>query len=347
MIGTRQREGYDIDHLAARWYARQRSGEMTGADEQAMQAWLEADPQHRAAYDSVAMAWSALAVARDHPRLLAMREALPPEPPRLLARFVIRRAIAAALVAGVLGVAASTAWIAWGPSSRLADQAFQTGVGQKTTVSLPDGTEVTLNTGTRLRTRADAERRLVYLDQGQAYFKVAKNRAHPFVVHAGGRTITALGTAFDVRVGPDRFSVTLVEGKVRVEQPVRPADTAAAPARARPTIEATELAPGSELTAIDDEQWTVARTDTAKVTGWVRDQLIFEREPLSAVVEEMNRYSVRKIVIADASVAGTLVSGNFRPGDVEGFAQAIEAYRYGAISAETPQMIELSEPPAK
>lgn len=341
MTGPRDLDEDEVDHLAARWYARGRSGEMTPADEQAMQAWLDADPQHRVAYDSIAMAWSALGVARDHPRLMAMREALPLEPPRLLARFATRRAIAAALVAGVLGVAASTAWIAWGPSDKLADQSFQTGIGQKTTVTLPDGTEVTLNTGTRLRTRADADRRLVYLDSGQAYFKVAKDRAHPFVVHAGDRTITALGTAFDVRVDRDRFSVTLVEGKVRVEQPVRPVE--AAPSSAKTPIEATELAPGSELTAIDNQQWTVARTDTAKATGWVRDQLIFEREPLSAVAEEMNRYSVRKIVIADASVAGTLISGNFRPGDVEGFAQAVEAYRYATISAETPQVIELSE----
>ena len=96
------------------------------------------------------------------------------------------------------------------------------------------------------------------------------------------------------------------------------------------------------MTAANDEQWTVRRTDIVKATGWTRDQLIFEREPLADVVAEMNRYSVRQIVIADPTVAQTLVSGNFRPGDVEGFARAVEAYRYASITRDTPAQIELS-----
>jgi len=104
---------------------------------------------------------------------------------------------------------------------------------------------------------------------------------------------------------------------------------------------------GSELVAAADQQWTIAPTDVVKVTSWVHDQLIFEREPLSQVAEEMNRYSVRKIVIADARVGRTLVSGNFRPGDVESFARALEAYHYASISADTPEGIELSQATAK
>lgn len=339
----------DIDHIAAHWYSRARSGAMSAADEGAMHAWLEADPQHRAAYDAVEMAWSALGFVRDHPRVMAMRETLPPEPHRFLASPIARRALAASLAAAMLGTGLSAGWSVWRPGPELANQSFRTGVGQKTTINLPDRTEVTLNTGTVLRTRADAERRLVYLDQGQAYFKVAHDRAHPFIVHAAGRTVTAIGTAFDVRVDRGRFQVTLVEGKVRVEQPVRASRPAApgAPVVARPAVESTDLAAGSELVAASDQQWTVTRTDILKETGWVRGQLLFEREPLSDVVAEMNRYSERKIVIADAQVGRTLVSGNFRPGDVEGFARAVEAYRYARISADTPARIELSAVPAQ
>ncbi|MND04722.1 hypothetical protein D3C83_251260 [compost metagenome] len=53
---------------------------------------------------------------------------------------------------------------------------------------------------------------------------------------------------------------------------------------------------------------------------------------------------MRKIVIADPKVGQTLVSGNFRPGDVEGFARAVEAYDYARISADSPESIELSTP---
>jgi len=351
MTGPADLEMEDLDAVAARWYSRVRSGAMPAQEEKAFEAWLDADPQHRAAYDAIDLAWGALGLVRDHPRVMAMRETLPPEPNRFFARPWARRAVAACAAAVVAGAGLSAAWLVWRPGDELANQAFRTGVGQKATVNLPDGTEVTLNTGTVLRTRADHDRRLVYLDQGQAFFRVAHDKAHPFIVHAAGRTVTAIGTAFDVRVDHGRFSVTLVEGKVRVEQPIAPVKTPLGVVRpqapAPRSIQSTDMVAGSELIAATDQQWTIAPTDIVKATSWVHDQLIFEREPLSQVVDEMNRYSVRKIVIADARVGHTLVSGNFRPGDVESFARALEAYRYARISADTPDGIELSQAQAK
>jgi transmembrane sensor len=330
----------DEDDIAARWYARTRSGEMTTPERAEMEAWLAGDPAHQAAFDAVAQAWSALDLVRADPRVLAMRETLPP--PRRAVSPMTRRAIAASLAAVVVAGAVSGAVRFW-PSRAFADQSFQTGVGQKTTVTLPDRSVVMLNTDTRLRTTRDADRRLVYLDRGQAFFDVAKDPSRPFIVHAGGRTITAVGTAFDVRVGAKGLSVTLVEGKVRVATPV-PASRAPGGEPARRGVETTEMVAGSQLVAPDAQRWTVTRTDVVKATGWVRDQLIFQAEPLSDVAAEMNRYSVRKIVIADAGVGRTLVSGNFRPGDVEGFARAVEAYDYARISSNNPDSIELSAP---
>lgn len=332
----------DPDEVATVWFARRRSGAMTPQEAGVLAGWLAADPAHQAAFDAVLQAWSALDLVRADPRVLAMREALPA--PRRLGSPMTRRAIAACLAAVVMVGAVSGAARLW-PSRAFADQSFRTGVGQKTTVTLPDRSVVMLNTDTVLRTRADKGRRMVYLDRGQAFFRVAKDASRPFVVTAGGRTITAVGTAFDVRVGARGLSVTLVEGKVRVASPVPAAGAAAQGAARRPAaVETTEMVAGSQLIAPDDQRWSVARTDVVKATGWVRDQLIFQAEPLADVVAEMNRYSVRKIVIADAAVGGTLVSGNFRPGDVEGFARAVEAYDYASISADSPERIELSAP---
>ncbi|HEX5775359.1 MAG TPA: FecR domain-containing protein [Caulobacteraceae bacterium] len=337
----------DADHVAADWYSRARSGRMTLAQEAELQAWLDADPAHQSAYDAVERAWSALDLIRVHPRVLEMRDALPPEPPRLLRRAFFRRAIAASLALALVGAGAATGFKVWPPDGVLDSQTLSTGAGQRTVVTLADGSEVMLNGGTLLRTKSDPDARIIYLDKGQAFFRVAKDRAHPFVVHAGGRKITALGTAFDVRVGPDRFAVTLVEGKVRVETPVAPARPAiggpAAPQRAvRPATEATEMVAGSQLVADDTRRWAMARTDVEQATSWTRDQLVFESEPLAKVVAEMNRHSVRKIAITDPAVGEILVSGNFRPGDVDGFARAVQAYEYARISAVREGRIELS-----
>src|SRR5690606_34195438 len=118
-------------------------------------------------------------------------------PPR---RNFLRPALAAGLAIAILGGSGVlTVQNLLGPKP-LATQAFRTELGQRSTVTLPDGSVVTLNTDTVVRTRADGERRLVYLDKGQAFFEVAKDPRRPFVVTAAGRTVTALGTAFDVRV---------------------------------------------------------------------------------------------------------------------------------------------------
>lgn len=323
----------DIDDLAAGWFARQRAGDMMAAEAEALDAWLDTDPAHRAALDALSRAWMRAEAARDDPEILAWRERA-----RRRVYWPHARAAAAVLLAAVLlggagwqlGRAGLLPW-----SGRFYDQEFQTDLGQRATFTLRDGSKVTLNTGTRLRTVAAQGRRLVYLDRGQAYFRVAKDASRPFVVKAGGRTITAIGTAFDVRVEPKRFEVTLVEGRVRVETPsARPAK-AAAP-------QTTELTPGAQLVASTAADWSVQQTNTARETSWLAGRLMFENEPLGAVAEEFGRYSERRIVFADPELARTPVTGTFRSGDLSGFVRALEQYQLARVVEETDDTVRLA-----
>lgn len=324
----------DPRDIAAGWFARQRSGEMTSEDRATLRAWLEEDPAHRIAYLSVRRAWGGSAQLRADPQVLEIRE--------LWSRHQPRRAlgrIAAALAA--VAVLSSSGFVSWrivtGPHP-LADAAYRTAVGKQETVRLPDGSEVTLNTDSVLRTRADKDRRLVYLERGQAYFRVAKDRRHPFVVTAAGRTVTALGTAFDVRVDNGAFMVTLVEGKVRVEEPV---PTRGAGPQQAVNFQATEMIAGSRLVATAREPWRVTPANVVVDTSWTRDILIFDNQPLSAVVAELNRYSEKKIVVADHGIESTPISGTFRPGDVDSFVRTIQAYRLARAGADTADAVQL------
>jgi transmembrane sensor len=258
--------------------------------------------------------------------------------------------IAAGLAVAVAGLAAiGGREILW-DAHRYTAQTYQTGVGQRATVTLPDGTVVTLNTDSRVRTRGSADRRLIYLDRGQAFFKVAHDKAHPFVVTAAGRTITALGTAFDVRVDDGKtFKVTLVEGRVRVEALPHAAPAARRsggdPAASAPAPgQATEMVAGTELVARDDTKWDLGRTDVRRETSWTTGQLVFYATPLKQVVAELNRYSERKIVLDDQPFADRPISGTFRAGDVETFARGLETYRMARIVEETDSAVVLSEP---
>ena len=333
--------------IAARWFARRRSGGLTAEESAELDAWLDADPGHRQAFRDLQVAWRDVETMRDDPRIMAMRAeavAVRPGPTRAF----VMRALAASLVVAVIGLAGVWGGHTLWTGKQFSDQEYRTGIGQRATVTLPDGSVVTLNTDSVVRTRASGDRRLVYLDRGQAFFKVAKNRARPFVVTAAGRTVTALGTAFDVRIDDGRtFKVTLVEGKVRVEAPapvslVR-AGTAGADAPAS-RIQATEMVAGTQLTAADDTRWNLAKADIQRETSWTSGKLVFYSVPLSEVVAELNRYSERKILIDDAPYADRPISGAFRAGDIETFARGLETYKMAQIEASTDESISLAPP---
>jgi len=330
MSGRRQID--QAREAAIDWFVRSRTA--GGDSDQAFRAWLDEAPDNAPAYEEVERAWAVAADAEEDPYIEAMRLRLGEQS----ARRKTRRALAAAIAAGVIGLSAA-GFYQWAAPRSLADQTFRTGVGQQATVTLPDGSAVTLNTDTVVRTRANGERRLVYLDRGQAFFKVAHDRRHPFVVAAAGRTVTALGTAFDMRVDHGALRVVLVEGKVRVEAlPPRPA--AAKPAETRQPL-ATEMTPGSQLIAPDDAEWRLTRTNVVEETSWLHGQIIFDDEPLGSVVEELNRYSNRKLVLADPGLQQVRISGIFRPGDLDGFARALRTSRMAQLGDETDSEVRI------
>ncbi|MGE5500652.1 MAG: FecR family protein [Ignavibacteriales bacterium] len=328
-----------LEEIAAGWLARQRSGAMSPAEAAELAAWLAADPDHREAYEHLESLWRASAHLRTDPQIMALRdEAARAWPPRARRRWFPAAAAAAVAVAVLGGWQAISPQTA--PTTELVrpgnEQVFSTGVGQTATVTLSDGSVVTLDTDSRVRARRVGDQRRVWLDRGQAFFKVAHDAAHPFVVAAGGRTITALGTQFNVRLDRDRVEVVLAEGRVRVEG-AKPFLT---PVAQKPP--AADLTPGSRLVAAPDQRWQIAKVNVDTATSWRRGQLVFVRRPLGEVVDEINRYSEKKIVVADASLAEAPITGGFPEGDVEAFVRAVEGYGLATVSSDSDSKVVLS-----
>ena len=131
--------------------------------------------------------------------------------------IITASACAACLVAGIIGT-----WFVMGtgPQEDLSKlYTVRTEKGQKTTVMLPDGTTVWLNSDSRLSydMTYDLKERNVSLS-GEGYFEVAKDPERPFTVHTADYNVTALGTAFNISSydSSNEAVTTLVEGKVRV-----------------------------------------------------------------------------------------------------------------------------------
>jgi transmembrane sensor len=322
--------------MAAWWLNERRSGDMTVESERAFEGWLAADPANRAAYDQLEQLWSALGAAAADPQLMAAHES---DRRRFNGGVRLRwGALAASLVALVAGASVLSvdgvaprgegAAAVSHPFSQ-APAEFQTSVGQRTTVTLPDHSVVTLDTDTILRVHDKPGERLVSLERGRAFFKVAHDPSRPFIVQAGGHRVRAIGTEFDVRVGPRQFEVTLIQGRVKVETP----------SLFRATATTAQLVPGQRL-EIDGSRPELMRVDLKSETTWHEGRLTFTRDTLADAVAEMNRYSDKKIVF-DGGVPEKSIIGVFRAGDVDSFAKALTMNGIAQIKSESENTIEL------
>lgn len=294
---------------AAAWLARLESTGRTEATEAGLRAWLDADASHRTAFEKAMDLWAIL------PGAAAVREGQATGNPQPLAQagWSGRRATRPlALVASLmLAILVAGWWALHQPTG------YSTAVGEQKVATLEDGTRIALNTDTQLRVRYEEKRRSIVLDDGEAMFEVARNPARPFVVTAGDKIVTAIGTSFIVRKTGGAVTVTLISGKVRVD--TRPA--AGVDVAARSAI----LAPGERFSGTADAAAMVMPVSSEAATAWRRGQVMFNDTPLSAAVAELNRYGGPQIDVADPRLGALTVSGVFATNDTAEFADAVAA----------------------
>ncbi|QYC09311.1 FecR domain-containing protein [Brevundimonas nasdae] len=291
------------DRQAAEWHVRLGKRPVSAATLSAFKVWRET-PVNADAYRRVEMLWrSAGGLGADADVQALTRETLKATAPR--ERAWTRRLIpATALLAGLGAVVLLASF--WLQTRNL----YSTEVGQHEVIRLADGTQVRLDTDTRVRVQFTGAERQIVLEQGQALFTVAHDADRPFRVSAGATEVTALGTVFDVRRRPEGARVTLLEGVVVVTD---------ADARAGGTW---RLRPGQQVETAKSNVTPVA-VDAVEVTSWTQGRLVFRGTPLREAVAEINRYLPDKIVLAVGPLADTPVNGVFATGDGDAFVAAV------------------------
>jgi transmembrane sensor len=180
-----------------------------------------------------------------------------------------------------------------------------------------DGSHVTLNTNSAIRVALSNTERHVQLDQGEAYFEVARDPARPFVVSAGNKRVVAVGTAFSVRRLGNDVRVSVTEGKVRIEE--QPLLTG--------TPQSMSLLAAGNVANTEHGSILVQRESPAEVEeslSWRSGYLTFREITLSDAVAEFNRYNSRRIVIEDSAVGDIRLSGRFRTTENDAFVRLLE-----------------------
>lgn len=328
---SRAREARD---RAAQWLVAREEPGWGEVDQAGLDAWLAESDMHRVAFLRLEQGW------READRLGSLGPAMKPDTlqqdnersPYRTARWWMPVAAAASLVA-VLGIGwQQLAPRHGGSPPQIASTRYDTKVGGHETIGLPDGSKVELNTASVVRTAVGNTTREVWLDQGEAYFEVAHDKNRPFVVHAGNRQVTVLGTKFSVRRDGDKVAVFVREGRVRVD------DIENARAVRSTTITGGDIAltrgPATLVTAKSEE-----RVESA--LAWRDGMLNFDQERLSDVAAEFNRYNRQKLIVSDPAAAGIRIGGMFpasKPGD---FVRLLRD-AYGLKIEETPDTIRIS-----
>jgi transmembrane sensor len=293
----------DTERAASAWFARMNADDVTADDRTRFEAWLRAHACNAKVYAELSATWQELVKSGPLVRAVnfgqVMNAASAPPARR-------RRWAAAAVAAGIGALVLGAGWNLYRQQE---EGRFQTEIGEQAAVKLPDGSSFDLNTNSRVSVDYSQRSRVIRLERGEAFFKVAHDTQRPFWVRAGDYWVRAVGTAFNVYLRPTGVEVTVSEGTVNVvnatandSPPTEPAATAAA-------VTAGEQADARGRAEVIHELNSAQLT---RLLAWRKSSLYFQDQPLGEVVNELARYTTLKIEIDDDALRQLPVGGTFQ-----------------------------------
>jgi transmembrane sensor len=312
----------DSDRLeiASDWLLRIQDGSLDSEDLTQWLQWYDADSANREAFERVQATFesihalplserSAWASRLDDPQQserqqFRERNLFDRQIWRLLVplSWFSRRVWAPVFTVTLAFIAGIVIWHLGGDRS-IETAAFKTERATHRDVFLPDGSRIRMGAKSQLFVNFTSQTRYLVLEGGEAFFHVAKDSERPFLVQAGGVTVRAVGTEFNVRRVMDQTIVAVTEGAVDVLQSLEPDHRRPRQATARNTSETIHLVAGEQVSIGPLEPVvSIKQIEPKAVKGWQEGRLEFADEPLGMVIDTINRYSHRDVVITDQPV---------------------------------------------
>lgn len=307
---------------AAVWFTRWLDGGLTAREQRFWEAW-RALPENQRAFDAISELWQALGDLR-------RREASTAPAHRGFKRIAVK---AAACIA-VLIVAAGGGLALMQRSAPVT--VLQTSEREWQTWTLEDHTVVRAGPRTSLEIELSGGYRKVRLADGDAYFKVAKDPARPFVVTVDEFSTRAVGTEFAIsRKADGGVSITVAEGVVAVS-------------RSESIAGAVKLSAGEGVIVKGASPIVPRRVDVANALAWRDRRLVLDGESLETAVSEFNRRNSVQLEIADPALAAKkVVRGTFQLDDPQTFARMLEKTGLVVIVREGPNLLRLEPRPSQ
>lgn len=334
---------------ASEWFSAQSEGELSRNEREHFLDWLRESPAHVEEYLELARLWdemgqvdalqrvdvdTELAKARNIVMALDNTPESIEEAEASQDRGTKWWPALPSIAAGLL-LAVTAGWWA-GLFDGLSNGTVTTAIGEQRSVTLDDGSVISLNTQSSVRVQfAEGERRAELL-QGEALFDVTRDERRPFIVVAGTAEVRVLGTTFNVYREDDRTAtVTVLEGRVAVttNDTTNPVSAAAPPSQPEASGSAVPVEAMAAVELTQGQQARIGHTgavvepaavNVEKAVAWTDRRLIFENTRLEDVLAEFNRYNTRELRVNDPVLAALKLNGVFESHDPNSLLQYLE-----------------------
>jgi transmembrane sensor len=336
--------------------SRRLSGEATPAEVEELMQLLERSPQKQYLYGLLHSWFTDLPSASSGPltedaefearfsRIVDQPDTNP-APRRIPKRLLYITSVAASIIAVLF-----LSWtlyhkrsIASRPSRTIPGEEVLAKAGTRTRLVLPDGTQVWLNSNSKLRysNEFNTESREVGLE-GEAYFDVTKDMQRPFIVHTSSLDIKVLGTSFTIKSYPqdETIEATLLKGTIEVSRKDNP-NTARVILKPNEKLVFNKLIVPSGRTNLSPDRINIRTPsappdiavnsirkdipDSDKVeTAWMYNRLVFKGDSFKELAEKMERWYNVRIAIRDSSLNNCHFGGAFAGETVEEAFKALQ-----------------------
>lgn len=269
-------------------------------------AWADSSAEAREEVARTREVWLAIGLAAEDPSVRAMRSDARRE--ARLERPAARPSNRRPLVAG-LGLLAAALVVGVVLKAQPQTRTYDAPPHQAARLTLADGSRVVLSPGGQLTTRFSWGKRDVTLARGDGFFEVTHDARRPFAVAASGRTLTVLGTCFNV-AGGDRLTVSLVQGSLRVSQPGAPS---------------VLLVPGQRYVSETGVGGAARAGDVQSDAAWTNGRVVLADATLAQAAERLSRVAGRRVELTDPSLRNLRLSGSLRIERMNDVGAALEA----------------------
>lgn len=302
---------------AADWFLALQQENVSSESCLAWQDWLNQSELNEAAFRRIEGLWSKLDLTSDLPWPTEKEILLDQDKDFIHKSRLQIYAYSGAIAASIVIVLAGYLSLYQDFSPLQKETTYQTAIAEHKTIKLEDGSEINIGARSIINVDYNIHRRNITLVRGEAVFKVAKDKSRPFVVNVAKGSVTAVGTAFNINSTTSNVTVTVLEGIVDV--------VAETVSEKITPVSLSRVSAGNSISYNNNGQISpVTKANLDAAISWEQGLLVKINTPLEQMIDDVNRYSSKEIIIGDSKLKNIKFTGTIFEGKIDNWLKGLE-----------------------